>query len=143
MIQNRKLKIYFASSSKFIDKVKELAVMIDVAIGPIEVTRAWWKYHHEDNELFENYTDEHYYAHPQVQLIRHYDKIAIREADIVIVYNEYRYKLTGATWEMGFAEGVGTPVIVLGDLKRSTMYSGAIFARSLDELIEALKRWIN
>ena len=148
MIENNKLKVYIASSSRFIPKMKQLAEniqkeMLEAGGLGIEITRTWWKYHHEDDGMFGKMSDMMYYSHPQVQFIRELDKKAIRDADVMIIYNEDSYKLGGAVWEMGYADGVGTPVMILGRMKRSTMYSGSFFAQNEKELIEALKRWIN
>ncbi len=130
---------YYAGSSKDIPKIKALAELLQREFGLIS-TRDWWEHYVKDDPEFRDLSDTEFYSHPQVQMIENYDVHAINEADLVIVYTEDRYKLTGGMVEIGIALALEKPVICLGLFKRSAMLRRCTHIRTVEGLVEVLRR---
>lgn len=131
--------IYIASSSKFIEECEHLA---DLLLQEFEfyITRRWWDHYIKDTPDFQDYSDQEFYAHPQVQMIRELDFNAIDNADLVIIIVKDQYKLTGALVECGYALAKGKLVIFLGQAKKSAMISGCIHVKDIDQLFQLLRK---
>lgn len=135
MIKN----FYIASSSNFADKCQDLSIGLETTFG-LKNTRKWWQHYIKDKPEFENHSALDFYNEPQVQMIRELDFRAVKEADLVIVYVENEYKLTGALVELGFALALDKIVIVFGLAKKSAMISSCIHVMTKDQLFEIIKR---
>jgi len=134
------MKIYIASSSRFIDDCEILADQLKADLK-FTITRKWWDHYIKDEPQFTNISDMEFYANPQVEMIRELDFKAVREADMVVIITRDEYKLTGALIELGYALALGKPVFLLGQFKRSAMISGCVMVSNKDQLIEAFKRF--
>lgn len=137
---SRNLKIYIGSSSKFIKQCNELSEKLENKLDAI-ITRKWWKHYIKDKPEFEGMTDIEFYFHPQPKTICELDFKAIRDADIVIIYNENQYKLTGAMIELGYGLALNKITYLVGKFKRSSMLATCIFTEDQDALINALMRF--
>jgi hypothetical protein len=135
------MKIYIASSSKFINECQILATNLEEEFD-FTITRKWWNHYVKDEPKFKDIADQAFYAHPQVQTINWLDFEAVREADAVVVITKDEYKLTGAMIELGYALALGKPVYILGDFKRSAMLASCIQVRDIQQLISAFRRFL-
>lgn len=131
------MKFYIASSSKFIDKCKQVSLLFEK--NNFVNTRKWWNHY-----ILESYNklnnDKEFYSQPSLQIVRELDFKAVKDADIVIIVVEDRYKLTGALVELGFALALNKIVLVYGKIKRSAMFSSCIHLESSDELLNFIEK---
>lgn len=135
------MKVYIASSSNFTDQCEVISDVLKEEFG-YETTRKWWKHYIKNEDKFKKMTDAEYYAHPEARFVAELDFMAIDEADIVIIYLEDYYKLTGAMIEMGYAFKAGKPVFVVGKMKRSSMTTRCIHVDTPEELINTIRRFV-
>ena len=126
MSQTSFSKFYIASSSAFIDECKELASKLEGK--GVTITRKWWNEYVKGNtpEL-DNLTDQEWYDHPRIQKIKSADFEAIKEAEALILISHYPKALTGALVEVGYALALNKPVFVIGELKKSAMFTDCLF----------------
>jgi nucleoside 2-deoxyribosyltransferase len=136
---NQTKAVYIASSSQFIGKCKQLAQTLQLKYR-MNITRKWWEHYLSDASDFKDISNREFLAHPHVEMVRELDFKAVRDADLVIVIVEDQYKLTGAMVEIGYALGIGKPVIVFGKAKRSAMLSSCIHVETSDQLFVLLDR---
>lgn len=118
-------KIYIASSQALMATCEHLAEDLEQKFG-VTITRKWWEHYVRDKPDFMELTDREFYSHPQVQFIREMDFKAVTDADLVIIISHLDYKPTGSLIECGYALRSGIPVIIWGEIKRSSMLSSCI-----------------
>jgi nucleoside 2-deoxyribosyltransferase len=108
----------------------------------VDITRRWWQRYMSDKPDFLNLSNDEFYIHPQVNMIRELDFNAVHEADVVIILTENEYKLTGAMIEAGYALALRKIVIIYGKAKRSTMLSSCIHIESEKQLFDVISQML-
>lgn len=102
------------------------------------VPDVWWNVRTKND--FANRPESDFYSSPLVQAIavRHWE--TIRNCDIVILVSslENSRSFTGANVEVGFALGLGKPVVSLGKLKLSAMYCPLIQCNNVGQLLSVI-----
>lgn len=130
------MKCYIASS--FDESSTCESVYSILSHRGVEVPDIWWNIRTKDS--FKDNTEEEFYSNSIVQAIaaRHWN--TLKQVDFVIVVSnlEKERSFTGANVEIGFALALGKPVLSIGKLKRSAMYSPVIKCKSFDDLAKAV-----
>lgn len=125
------MRIYLAGPSAEIERVKEAAAVLH-ARGH-DVIGRWWL-------AVEAARRDGYASDADLPLGRRVEAVrgnaaAIRDADVVIALtNTGGGMSTGVAWEVGFAEGIGTNVVMVGDTRH---VCGSDLLRA-DSVIEAI-----
>lgn len=117
------MKAYIASTFKLADDLARIAALLRAAGW--EVPDQWWNVD-EKGRLPQD--PAQFYAHPTTKAILARHWAAIRACDALVlvadVIDETRF--TGAAIEYGYAQGLGIPCVIVGRVKNSAMYAGAI-----------------
>lgn len=131
--------VYIASSIKFKDEIEALAHLLDQTWS-FKTTRHWWDRYIKDDKRVQQLSNKEFYSDPELQLIWEFDKQAIKDSEIVIVYTKNGHQLTGALVELGIAKCLGKTVIICGEIKRSAVFCDCIHVKDEKELLEILRR---
>ncbi len=132
-MKSRNFKIYIGSSFHFVDECKEISRSLKHEFG-VETTRLWWDNHVVLGIKHDQTTFSEFLANSQTRALAECDFQAINESDLVIIYTEDKYKLTGALIELGYALGIGKTVILYGDFKKSAMFARCLHVTDYDDL---------
>lgn len=132
------MKIYLASSFSLEKQVIELASQL--ATRGHELTCRWWtKSFHETNAI----ANHDFYGKPTVRAVGLRNYLKIDQADLLIfLADESKLeKHTGGNLEIGYAHGKGKPVICIGVLRESAMYSPFIQVPTVQDLWPVLEEF--
>lgn len=144
------MKIYIASSFSQISEVEKLAVILESKGHTI--TEKWWnrpyqtedmgKIHTSDlKEIYDNLSWNEFYNKPETIESFKVDLEGVEKADALI----YRApdgdpkKYNGASIEAGIAIGLNKPIILLGNLETSVMFSYFLKAQDTEDLLKILE----
>jgi len=131
------MKVYLASSFRYINEVKELQSYL-YSKGHI-VSCEWWK---TDYKLeLKTQTIAEWFASPIIKVIYRRSLDAIRESRLLIFVTPEATKFNGANVEVGIALALDKPVIAFGQLEKSGMYEPVIRCATILDLELALKEF--
>lgn len=129
--------VYIGSSIKFKDICDNLSRDLFIKFG-IKTVRKWWISYTKEIDKFAKFTNEEFMNHPQVRAIGDSDFRAIEKSDFVVIVVQNGYKLTGGYVELGYALGKGKPVYILGEPKKSAMFSSCIRISDYNEFLDII-----
>jgi len=136
------MKIYLASSFRYIPQVKDLQEYLITEASDRsqhEIVCEWW---HTDYKLeLKAQSVNEWFANPVIKVIYQRSLQAIRECDLLILVTPEVTKFNGANVEVGIALALGKPVIAFGKLEKSGMYEPLVRCSTLDELKLALREF--
>jgi nucleoside 2-deoxyribosyltransferase len=132
------MKVYLASSFDLKERVQLISHTLESK--GLAITRKWWLQDYK--AAFGEIPDRDWYAKEIVQSISQENFKAIDEADVLIVVcpENSTHKFVGANVEIGYAIAKGKPVLSLGVLPRSAMYTPIEQHHNLDTLLNRLMR---
>ena len=128
------IKISRSNAPKLISRVKRLANKLENDYR-YTITRKWWSAYIKD-DLFD-ITDLEFYSNPAVKLICEADFKAIRDCDLFILLSSGKPQ-TGSYVEFGYACALNKPVAIIGEIKRSAMWSKATFYNNIPQFLKVL-----
>ena len=133
------MRLYVASSFSRADTVRTIAAGLEKAGHTIP--DVWWNVN-EDREAG-CASDAEWHGRPEIRALAARHWTTIKEADALVVVGNLsesndRQRFTGANVELGYALALGKPVVVVGRVKRSAMYSDCIFAESPGAMLRLL-----
>lgn len=127
--------IYLASSFRYANALTRVAEIIE-HLG-YSVADVWW---HRDSKQNLPTEPAAFYTSSEVMAIerRHWSAIAACEVFVMVADLDAETKLTGASVEYGYARALNKPCIIVGRVKNSAMWAGAIHCSSWDEFYATL-----
>lgn len=131
------MKIYLASSFRFVKTVSDLARWLELRGHTI--TCRWWLADYK--VLLGDIPDGEWYGKAIVRAIYQRSFTAIKAADVLILVSPEKTSFNGANVEVGIALGLGKPVISLGSIERSGMYEPVIQCATEKQMIEVLNEF--
>src|SRR5437870_1458433 len=132
------MRIYLASSFRYIPQVKELQDWL-VTETQHEIICEWW---HTDYKLeLKSKSIKEWFSEPVIKVIYQRSLQAIRECDLLILVTPEPTKFNGDNVEVGIALALGKPVIAFGQLEKSGMYEPLVRCSTIDQLKLALKEF--
>jgi nucleoside 2-deoxyribosyltransferase len=135
---SQEVKIYLASSFSLLKEVEQLAG--ELARRGHELTCRWWtKSFHETNTV----ANGGFYGKATIRAVGLRNLMKIDQADLLIFLTSTTKleKHTGGNIEVGYAFGKNKPVIIVGIIKESAMYSPAIHVDTVAELWPVLEEF--
>lgn len=144
------MKVYIGSSFSLIDKVEQVADLVE-SFGH-EITEKWWKrvYQVEGlgktqtnnlKKVYDGLTWDEFFAKSETSASFIKDFHGVKNADAMIfVADDKPRKFNGASIEAGIAIGDDKPVYLLGELQTSVMFASMIKCVDKMELIGRLQR---
>ncbi len=132
------MKIYLASSFGLLKEVEALAG--ELARRGHTLTCRWWtKSFHETNTV----ANGGFYSKATIRAVGMRNLKKIDQADMLIFLTSTTKleKHTGGNIEVGYAFGKNKPVIIVGVIKESAMYSPAIHVDTVAELWPVLEEF--
>jgi len=145
------MKIYLASSFKFIPRIERLTNLLE--IDGFEITLKWWKRIYQTEELGQVKTSDlkkiyadldpsEFYSKPETKQSYLSDLKAIEESEALILVapdKASRNDFVGANIELGYALALGIHCLSIGELNKSAMYHGVKKCETYIDLLSELK----
>lgn len=143
------MKIYIGSSFTMIPFVEELAQWLEDQGH--EITEKWWcrPYQVEDlgeihtselKKIYDTLSWEEFYGKPETRKSFRLDYQGVTKADLMIYQaGDTPRKYNGATLEAGIAVAQHKPVLLIGELETSVMFSTFTKVRNYPELKKQLE----
>jgi len=131
------MKFYIASSFSLIDRVE--AVVAALEVRGHEVPVKWWTRLHL-KQRFQALEPDAFYAEPECEYAFMTDMMGIQDSDaLVMVASDEVRSYDGASFEMGYAAGIGRPIFLLGRLKNSVVYWPVKRCKDLNEILNIVE----